>query len=169
MSKIEINQLPPEQWERYRKIRLESLLEEPQAFGSSYAIMAKQPPEYWQGRLADAVQGEKSLLLFAQEGDRLVGMIGAFLGEQPDVAEIISVYANRAVRGRGVGKALMDGILAEIRKKKAIRKAVLGVNREQFAAVRLYQRYGFVTVEEKEEVREDGEVRRGYWMEKHLV
>src|SRR5512138_3716001 len=107
MSEIEIIQLPPEQWERYRKIRLESLLEEPQAFGSSYTTMQQQPPEYWKGRLADAAQGKKSLLLFAQEGDRLVGMIGAFFGEEPDVGEIVSVYASRAVRGRGVGKTLM--------------------------------------------------------------
>src|SRR5512144_2887178 len=101
MSEIEIILLPPEQWERYRKIRLESLLEEPQAFGSSYTTMAQQPPEYWQGRLADAALGEKSLLLFAQEGDRLVGMIGAFFGEEPDVAEIVSVYTSRTVGGRG--------------------------------------------------------------------
>ncbi len=165
---FEIIQISPDQWERYREIRLESLREEPQAFGSSYAEMAQRPPEYWQGRLADSAQGEKSLLLFAQEGERLVGMIGAFFGEAPDAAEIVSVYASKAVRGMGVGKALMEGVLAEIGKKEGIRKAVLGVNREQLAAVGLYLRYGFKIVEEKEEVREDGEVRRGYWMEKQM-
>ncbi len=168
MSEIQIIQLPPDQWERFREIRLEALLEEPQAFGSSYAGMEQRPPEYWQGRLTDSAEGEKSLLLFAREGERLVGMIGAFYGEASDAAEIVSVYTSKAVRGRGVGKALMEGILAEIEKKKGIRKAVLGVNREQVAAVELYRRFGFVTVEEKEEVREDGEVRYGYWMEKQL-
>lgn len=167
MSDIEIIQLPPEQWQRYREIRLETLREEPQAFGSTYADMTQRPPEYWQGRLTDSQRGEKSRLLFAQIGERLVGMIGVFYPE-PDVAEIVSVYASKAVRGRGSGKMLMEGILAEIGQREGIRKVVLGVNKQQAAAVGLYRRFGFEVVEEREEVREDGEIRRGYWMEKRL-
>ncbi len=168
MSNVQIVRLMPEEWRRYRKIRLESLREEPQAFGSSYADMAEKPDTYWQGRLAEAMQGEKSWLLFAQEGEHLIGMIGAFCNEAQEVAAIVSVYVSKESRGKGIGNNLMEGILFEIGKKKSIRKAVLGVNQEQRAAVELYRRFGFSVTGEREEVQGDGKSHRGYMMEKEL-
>ncbi len=168
MSEIEIITLPPEEWQRYREIRLESLREEPQAFGSTYEDMEQKPDAYWQERLSAAILGEKSWLLFAREGERLVGMIGAFTDEPQETATIVSVYVSNGARGKGVGKALMEGILIEINQKESIRKAVLGVNQEQTAAVELYRRSGFVVSGEREEVQGDGKKHCGYWMEKPL-
>ncbi len=168
MREVRIIKLPPEQWPRYREIRLESLREEPQAFGSTYADMEERPDAFWQGRLSDAMLGEKSWLLFAQDGERLVGMIGAFCNETQETAIIVSVYVSKAERGKGIGKVLMEGILSEIGKKEGICKAALGVNREQTAAVELYRRFGFVVTGEREETQEDGKKRRGYIMEKQL-
>jgi ribosomal protein S18 acetylase RimI-like enzyme len=166
MSEVEMVKLPPEQWQRYREIRLEALREEPQAFGSSYAEMEQRSDTYWQERLADAAQGETSRLLFAQEGERLIGMIGAFYDETQENAHIISVYVSKAARGKGVGKALMASILSELGKKAGMRNVVLGVNQEQTAAVALYRQFGFEVASELEEVQGDGKEHRGYVMEK---
>ncbi len=168
MNAVEIIKLLPEQWQRYREIRLESLREEPQAFGSTYADMEQRPAAYWQGRLVDAMQGEKSWLFFAQEGEQLVGMIGAFCDEAQEIATIVSVYVSKPGRGKGVGKALMERIISEIGAKQGIRKAVLGVNQEQTAAVDLYRRAGFTVTGEREEVQGDGKRHRGYMMERLL-
>jgi ribosomal protein S18 acetylase RimI-like enzyme len=168
MHDLKIIECSPEQWERYRDIRLEALREEPQAFGSTYTDMEQKPPEYWQGRLAEAALGEESWLLFAQEGERLIGMIGAFYDETQETARIIAVYVSKAKRKMGVGKALMEGILFKIGKKTGIRKIALGVNQEQSAAVRLYQRFGFIIIDEKEELQGDGKKHLGYWMEKKV-
>ena len=168
MNDIKIVRLSSKQWRRYREIRLESLREEPQAFGSSLMDTEKKPPAYWQGRLAEAARGENSVLLFAQDGERLIGMIGVFYDETQETAQIISVYVNKAERGKGVGNLLMQAILSEIGRKKGIRKAVLGVNQEQTAAVRLYLRFGFEVTGQREEVQGDGRKHCGYWMEKQL-
>jgi GNAT superfamily N-acetyltransferase len=168
MGEVKIIKLLPEQWMRYREIRLESLREEPQAYGSSFADMELRPAEFWQGRLADVAQAEKSWLLFAQRGRRLIGMIGAFYEETQATAVIISVYVSKAERGKGVGKVLMEGILFEIGKVQGIRKAALGVNQEQVEAVELYRRFGFGVIGEKEEVQGDGKKHRGYLMEQRL-
>ncbi len=168
MCDIQIVKLMPEEWLRYREIRLESLREEPQAFGSSSAVMAEKPETYWQGRLAEALQGEKSWLLFAQEGEHVIGMIGAFCDEAQVFATIVSVYVSKEARGKGTGKILMEGILSEIGKKANLHKVVLGVNREQIAAVELYRRFGFLITGEREEVQGDGKSPRGYVMEKEL-
>ncbi len=168
MSNVQIVRLMPEEWRRYREIRLESLREEPQAFGSSSAVMAEKPETYWQGRLAEAMQGEKSWLLFAQEGEHVIGMIGAFCDEAQVFATIVSVYVSKEARGKGTGKILMEGILSEIGKKESIRKVILGVNQKQKAAVELYRRFGFSVTGEREEVQGDGKSHRGYVMEKEL-
>jgi GNAT superfamily N-acetyltransferase len=166
---IQIIQLSPQEWQRYREIRLEALRAEPQAFGSTYADSEQRPAAYWQERLADAQRGVDSWLLFAQEGEHLVGMIGAFYDERREAAIIVSVYVSQAARGKGVGKALMEAILAEVGKRKDIRKAALGVVREQAAAVALYRRFGFEVTEEHEEAQGDGKMHRGYWMEKRMM
>ncbi len=87
MSEVRIIQLPPEQWPRYRELRLESLREEPQAFGSSFEDMEQRPEAFWQGRLSDAMQGEKSWLLFAQHGHQKLGV------EEQDRDENIKTYS----------------------------------------------------------------------------
>jgi ribosomal protein S18 acetylase RimI-like enzyme len=168
MSQVEIITLPADQWQRYREIRLEALREEPQAFSSSHADVEQRPPDFWQGRLAEAARRETSWLLFAQAGGRLVGMIGAFVDQEPGTAQIISVYVCHAARGKGVGKALMEAILAEVRKMEGIRKAALDVNRRQTAALALYRRMGFEVVGEKESKTGDGQMALEYVMEKRL-
>jgi ribosomal protein S18 acetylase RimI-like enzyme len=172
MSDILIVRLKPEKWQLYKQLRLESLLNDPQAFGPTYASTLQNPDSFWQGRLQDAQVGERSWLLFAREGDRLVGMIGAFReagGEAGgETAHIVSVYVSPDRRGQGIGRALMEAILAEVSQQAGIRKAVLGVTQTQAAAVALYKRFGFQVVGEKSGVMSDGLTHAGYMMEKPL-
>jgi GNAT superfamily N-acetyltransferase len=102
------------------------------------------PPEQWQ-RYRE--------LIFAEQGGRLIGMIGAFRDKAQVSAHIVSVYVSKAARGKGVGRALMQAILAEVGKVECIHTATLGVNQEQTAAVALYRRFGFVVASETEELQ----------------
>ncbi len=168
MGNFEIIKLPLEKWQSYRNLRLEALTEEPQAFCSSYVDMARLPPEYWQGRLADAARGKNSWLMFAQDGEQLVGMIGAFYDKQDRCAQIVSLYVSKGARLRGVGEALLMNLLSEIGDKKAIRKIRLGVNQEQVAAIRLYHRFGFHVIGDQEEMHGDRQINHGFIMEKQV-
>ncbi len=73
---IEIVQLPVEEWQIYRQIRLEALRDAPQAFGSTYQEQSVKPDAYWQSRLEEAAKGENRWLLFAHTGAQPIGMIG---------------------------------------------------------------------------------------------
>ncbi len=168
MTGIQIIKLKPEEWPLYRQIRLEALLNDPQAFGPAYADSLHYPDTFWQGRLQDAQAGERSWLLFAREDDRLVGMIGAFRPEESNEVHIVAVYVSPDKRGQGIGNALMDAILAGVSHLAAVQKAVLGVNKTQVAAVALYQRFGFQVVGEKSGVMGDGQMHTGHLMEKTL-
>ena len=168
MAAFQVVKLAPEEWRQYKQIRLESLRAEPQAFGSSYANALQRPDIHWQERLIEAQAGEKSWLLFAKENDRIIGIIGAFRAEEIDVVEIVSVYVTGEKRGQGAATALMAAILAAVGKGNIFRKAVLGVNAGQTAAVALYRRFGFQIVAEKSAVQGDGNAYLGYIMEKEL-
>lgn len=169
MDNLEIIKLKPEDWQYYRYLRLEALQNDPQAFGSSYQDNLQKPDSYWHGRLEDAVDGKKSWLLFAKENDRLIGMIGAFVEDEKDVAEIISLYVTKNERGKGVSQELMTGILQEIGQNDSIRKAKLVVNVNEIPAVTLYKNFGFQIAGEKNLLLGDGTCYKEYIMEKLLV
>jgi ribosomal protein S18 acetylase RimI-like enzyme len=148
--------LPVERWAEYRALRLYALQESPQAFGSSYAESVAHPDEFWIERLRSAAEG-RNLLLFAEDGDRLAGLIGTYDdASEPGVANIISVFVAPNYRGRGLGNRLVDAILAEIRQRTDARVARLTVNVSQTAAISTYQRIGFVTVATEHNLMGDG-------------
>jgi ribosomal protein S18 acetylase RimI-like enzyme len=169
---IEIVELPVEEWRAYRQLRLEALQESPQAFGSSYKDQLEKPDSFWQSRLEEAANGEKSWLLFARVGDQPVGMIGAFLGgienpEASDQAFIIAMYVTPAWRGRSISRLLMHAILSTL-KDHDIHTVRLGVNVEQTVALHLYERFGFSVIRFDNLPMGDGITHKGYLMEKTL-
>ena len=143
---VKIVQLPVNEWQAYKTLRLEALKNDPQAFASSYQEIALKADSFWQSRLSEANQGRGNWLLFARENQSLLGMIGAFIDEaQKDTAIIISVYVARQARRRGIGKKLMAAILQAI-KNDGIKTARLEVSTEQIAAIQLYKNSGFKAV-----------------------
>ena len=115
---IEIVKLTVNDRQEYKKIRLDALRNAPQAFGSSYADNREKPDSYWQSRLEDAANGNGSWLLFAKENQQLVGMIGAFIKNEPDTASIISVFVTGEARGKKISKMLMNAIITELKRIK---------------------------------------------------
>jgi ribosomal protein S18 acetylase RimI-like enzyme len=168
MTAYQIVTLAPDEWQQFRQIRLEALLAEPQAFGSTYDATLQRPDSHWRERLEQVQAGENSWLLFAREGERLIGMTGAFRAEESDTVEIYSVYVAKDRRGLGVGNALMTAILEAVCQPGIFRKAILGVNSNQSAAVALYRRFGFEVVAENTGIMGDGQPALGYVMEKWL-
>ncbi len=144
---IQITTLKPKDWQAYKKLRLEALLTESEAFASSYEEQVKMQDEYWQKRLEDAENGDDNWLLFAKNEDStLVGMVGAFAKEDTGIAEIISLYVTPGARGKGIAKELVQEILKKVSKNKAVKKVTLSVRTTQDAALSLYRQLGFEIV-----------------------
>ena len=168
-AKTEIRRLPSGGWQAYKAFRLEALASEPQAFGSSYEETAQKPDSVWEQRLECAASGDGNWLLFAEERNALVGMIGAFTKEDPHVAYIVSVYVAEPARGRGIAKKLMTAILEELAVSGTVKKVVLTVNKNQAAALSLYQGFGFDVVGEEETLMGDGNRHSEFVMEKPVL
>lgn len=150
MTPFRIITLDPQDWPRYRALRLEALSESPQAYSSTYADMITRPESFWRGRLEEAQAGEHTWLLFSEEDGRLTGIMGAFREpDEPAVAHVVSVYVTPEKRGTGAAGALLEALLETVRSTGTFRVARLGVNPEQARALALYRRAGFRKVGEE--------------------
>ncbi len=167
-GEITITPLDPDAWQDYKLLRLQALATDPQAFEASYADQRTQPDAYWKSQLTDAATNRGSLLLFATQGQRPVGVIGALVTEEPHLAHIRAAFVAPAARGRGVGTALLEAVLHDLRREPAIQTVRLSVNAAQVAAVTLYGRCGFGIVADDRATFGDGQAYDGYLMEKVL-
>jgi ribosomal protein S18 acetylase RimI-like enzyme len=163
---IVISSLPNERWRDFRELRLRAL-RSGAAFAQSLPAASAQPEELWRQRLRDAAQG-RAWLLFASRGEELVGIAGAYVPDQrTPCASIWGVYVDDVVRGRGVGTALLTALLDRLC-QAGIATARLTVNRDQGAAVRLYERLGFQAIGLARAPLGDGHVHEELVMEREL-
>ncbi|MCJ7827591.1 GNAT family N-acetyltransferase [Patescibacteria group bacterium] len=140
-----------DQWETYREIRLRGLRDEPQAFSRSLAEEEKYPQEKWLERVANPYNR------IALIGSRVVGTASAYISpEEPKTAHIVGFFVVEEVRGQGVGSSLMLVILEQLKSNPLIQRIILDVNKDQVAAVGLYQKFGFMVVGEKIDKLGDG-------------
>ena len=131
---IVIEELRPDDWARFRALRLEALADAPHAFGSTFASWQHADDARWRARLRDVAYN-----LLAMDGDTPIGMISGVAG---DPVELISLWVAPAARGKGAGDALVRAVLAW----SAPRATRLNVYPTNAPAIALYRRNGFVQI-----------------------
>jgi ribosomal protein S18 acetylase RimI-like enzyme len=136
---MNIRRLKPADALLYRALRLRALREHPDAFTSSYEDDAMQPLEATAARLqAHAFWG-------AYEAAELYGFVG--LEREPRAknhhkATVVGMYVAPAITGQGVGRALLQALLAHAR-SQGVESLVLTVTEGNAQACRLYEGLGF--------------------------
>ncbi|MEV4623184.1 GNAT family N-acetyltransferase [Asanoa sp. NPDC049573] len=137
---VDLRVLSDGDWELWRELRLAALAEAPYAFGSTLADWQDAGPDKWRDRLR--IPGARDLVAFL--GDEPVGMASG-VPAGVDAIEIISVWVSPAGRGKGVGDALV-GAIAHWAAGTDAQMVRLSVRADNAAAVRLYERAGFVHI-----------------------
>jgi GNAT superfamily N-acetyltransferase len=132
---IEINSLGPDDWERWRDMRLNALAEAPYAFCSALGEWQDAGEHNWRERLS-----EVSLNLVAQLDGDDVGMVSGMASE--DEVELLSMWVAPSARGRCVGDALI-GAIVEWASSERKPRLVLRVLHGNEKAESLYVRHGF--------------------------
>ncbi|MDE2604425.1 MAG: GNAT family N-acetyltransferase [Burkholderiales bacterium] len=136
---MHIRRLTPADALLYRALRLRALRDHPDAFTSSWEDDRSQPVEAAAQRLAaHAFWG-------AYRGGELVGIVG--LEREPRAksrhkASVVGMYVAPEAAGRGVGRALLEALLAHAR-AEGIASLVLTVTEGNAQARRLYAAAGF--------------------------
>ncbi|MGH3331893.1 MAG: GNAT family N-acetyltransferase [Nocardioidaceae bacterium] len=147
VSDIQIRETGPDDWRAWRTIRLRSLLEDPDAFGSAHDREAAFDEETWRSR-ADGTGGPAVL---AYIGAEPVGMGAGWLYE-PGKVMVVAMWTEPSWRGHGVGRRVLDHVVAWARQRDL--RPDLWVADANPAARRLYERYGFRANGETASLRE---------------
>ena len=143
---MEIRPLGEKDAARYWNLRLESLQNEPLAFGKAaeehQATKVETTAIRFRGMCAD------NFTLGAFEGDKLVG-IATFIREtglkERHKGRIYGVYVTASWRGKGVGNALIAVVLKRAKEDPSLEQILLAVASGQKAAIQLYRKFGFRT------------------------
>jgi len=140
---IEIAAADESAWRAWREIRLRALSEAPYAFGSTYESWVDAPESQWRERLSG-----DGLHLLASEGGVLCGMASGVGGDREGTIELISMWVEPVMRGRGVVDVLIDGIAQwAAERSDELWLAVTPTNERAIAA---YRRCGFEAVEDEQ-------------------
>lgn len=165
---MEIYKLTSVDWEKYKNLRLEALLKNPEAFGSSYEEDIKRSDEDWKKKM----ESTTSHIFVARDGEEYIGMAAAYQEQGKKISHIAyvwGVYVRESYRGQKISKKLMQAVLDEIQKNSEIRKINLNVNTKQIAALKLYESFGFqIAGTLHKELNVNGEYFDEYLMEKLL-
>jgi ribosomal protein S18 acetylase RimI-like enzyme len=141
-SAVTIGLIQPSEWQSYKALRVRALQTDPQAFGSTLQRTLEREDSFWIGRLQEGIEDHLRSMLFASVAGELVGMIGVYPDQVTEQPGIISMYVCPEHRGQGIGRKLMEAMLARLADEETV---FLDVRVCQESAVRLYESMGFRT------------------------
>ena len=130
-------------WQALREIRLQALLDAPDAFGSTHAREAAFADDEWHRRATR----DGSFLAFLPEVSP-AGLGSGYLAA-PDTVELIGMFVRPQARGRGVGEAVIDAVAGWARAQDAS-TVHLWVTETNKGARLLYERCGFTVTAERQ-------------------
>jgi ribosomal protein S18 acetylase RimI-like enzyme len=128
--------------EAFWALRLQALMESPEAFGSTLDETLRRGKTSMLPRLGTS---DDVFYLGAYAPD-LVGMVGFFREaglKERHKGTLVSLYVRPSWRGQGVGKALVQALIARIEQLADVEQLHLAVVTTGHAASQLYRSLGF--------------------------
>lgn len=136
---VTVRRLAADDGQTYRAIRLAMLRESPSAFGGTHDEAARNDERVWRQRLTD-----NAVLLarvaWTPAGSAMYSVYGA---ADPGDCSLFGMWVDPGFRRTGVGRALVESVLAQAR-AAGKRRVILHVVADNLGARRLYERAGFV-------------------------
>jgi ribosomal protein S18 acetylase RimI-like enzyme len=136
-NNIRVELCPVEDWQRFKRIRLESLLKNRESFGTTYETASKWPELTW----PDQVKNLPTFIASFNGDD--IGVVR--LGEDDknkDHCWLISMWVDVRARGQGVGDLLIESLI-DFAREQRYKKIFLDVGDFNSHAIKLYERNGF--------------------------
>lgn len=126
------------------------------------AFAASWGPEFWSAQDVQAslaTPGTKLVLAPHHSGDTREPAFTSLLlvREVVEEAEVFFIYTLPAFRGQGLGRQLLEWMLAAWRAQGIIKSCFLEVRPSNVAAKQLYERTGFLVAQRRKSYYRDGE------------
>lgn len=140
---MEIRVLDEKDAEVCHQLRLQSLLDSPEAYLTTYEIQAARPIE----KIREQLKPEDGkFTLGAFQADRLVGMVTFVREFKPKIihkGNLYAMYVAPEARGQGIGKKLVTELIQRASQLSGLEQINLSVISENAAAKALYASCGF--------------------------
>ena len=142
---MSVRRLTAEDIDILRKVRLDALRTDPDAFGSTFEREEGRPDEDWMGWLS------RSAMFVAEQASDPVGLVGGLVDDaQPDRAVLVSMWVAPRSRNRGIGRALVAAVV-DWATQSGKGEVTLHVIEGNAAAIALYERCGFALTGDREQ------------------
>ena len=141
---LTIRELAENELDAYKALRDHALAHHEEAFTSDAATEADRSAQSYRARLGSGL--ESGFTLGAWRGDRLVGAITCERDARIKVrhtGHIIGTMVTSDQQSQGVGRALLDTLIARAAADAELQQLTLSVTASNRAAVRLYESAGF--------------------------
>lgn len=157
---MRVERLREDDWAAFRELRLRSLLDSPEAFGSTYGEESSRIERAWRDWAAGRWRGGIAVVFagHADDGTAVGTATGAEYQAEAGMAHVYAMWVAPDARGAGVGRALLDAVAGWARDRGCDR-LVLSVTESNEIARRFYGACGFVDTGKRESLREGSEVR----------
>ena len=139
----EIRLLGPDDWQTWREIRLRSLADAPEAFGSTLQRERAYDEVVWRQRLQSV-----AVVVFV---DGAPVALGGGYRVREGWMQVIAMWTDPAYRRRGLSLAVLDAVVAAGRGEGL--RLLLDVAQGNPGARAVYERYGFEATGESEPIR----------------
>lgn len=143
--------LDGDDWEAWRDVRLRSLQDSPDAFGSTYAREVRLDEPTWRERLDDPT----GVAVLASRRGVPVGMGGGY-EDLPGHLHVVAMWVAPEARGQRVAHAVLLALEGWAEERRL--RLHLDVSTENAPARRSYERFGFVGTGETRPLREGSTV-----------
>jgi ribosomal protein S18 acetylase RimI-like enzyme len=143
---LQIRAIAEADLETYKALRDHALAHHEEAFTSDAATEARRTAQSYSARLGSDANGESGFTLGAWRGDRLVGAITCERDPRSKVrhiGHIVGMMVMADQQGQGVGRALLDALIARASADDEMHQLTLSVTAGNNAAVHLYESAGF--------------------------
>lgn len=153
MSNFTIRLLTEQDAHAYRAIRLEMLLDKPEAYGDSHEESNKESIDFYIYRIVDGQ------IFAAFDGDNIIATTGYFIqkGQRQDhKAYVWGVYVKPKFRGKNLSSKLLNIVLEDL--PSSIILAQLAVVKGNTPAEKIYKKAGFQVWGVEEKALKVGEV-----------
>src|SRR5262245_23786143 len=141
------------EWPMYRDLRLRSLAESPDAFGSTLAAEQSRTAAEWTARLTAGATSGLDFPLVAEVHGKAAGLAWAKVdASNTSLVNIYQMWVAPEFRGQGLGRMLLRAAVEWARARNA-HAIHLMVTCGDTSAMRLYTREGFTPIGEREALR----------------
>ncbi len=134
---MEIQRLESSAWQRFKLIRITSLGDSPDAFGSTLAVAEQRSEQEWRQQLKDA-----ATFVATEDGEDFGLVRGIADNEVHTQAFLISMWVAPNTRQFGIGKSLVQAVV-DWAQAAGFQRLLLDVADTNTAAIKLYESMHF--------------------------